>query len=167
LLRFRLESGEEGDEDLQHLVIGAESAVKAHNGATRTAVCAADRVGKAVEEIIHKTHIAEWVVIPVGKWRSVLDLVAYTLAADEDWQSVDAEAALHMNTHDPLGFALGERHAVSALISALGEGATGPEHGITSASIDAPILLETRHDGTLSVWCVGADLCATLAHVVR
>ena len=72
-----------------------------------------------------------------------------------------------MNTHDPLGFALGERHAVAALIGALHGAATGPEHGVTIASIDAPILLEVRHDGTLSVWCVGADLCATLAHVVR
>lgn len=167
LLRFRLGSGDDDADDIQHLVIGADHAVKSHDGATRTATCASDRLGRAAEEIIHKTHIAEWVVIPSGRWRSVLDLVAYTLAADEDWQSVDAEAALHMNTHDPLGFALGERHAVAALIGALVEAASGPEHGITIASIDAPILLELRHDGTMSVWCVGADLCETLAHLVR
>jgi len=170
LLRFRLDAGDPDDEreaNLQHLVIGAEEATKAHSSATRRAACAADRLGKAAEEIIHKTHIAEWVIIPVGKWRSVLDLVAYTLAEDEDWQGIDAEAALHMHSHDPLGFALGERHAVSALIGALIGNASGPEHGITIASIDAPMLLEVRHDGTMSLWCVGADLCATLAHVVR
>lgn len=170
LLRFTLDAGDPEDEreaNLQHLVIGSDDAVKAHDGATRTARCAPDRLGKAAEEIIHKTHIAEWVIIPVGKWRSVLDLVAYTLAEDEDWQGVDAEAALHMNTHDPLGFALGERHAVAALIGALVDAASGPEHGVTIASIDAPIVLHVRHDQTLSVWCVGADLCETLAHVVR
>ena len=106
-------------------------------------------------------------MIPVGKWRSVFDLVAYSLAENEDWMSVDAEATLHHHTHDPLGFALGERHAAAALIGALIEHADAPEHAVTIASIDAPILIEFTPARTLTVRCQGAGLCDTLAHVVR
>lgn len=155
------------DEEVVCLHIGPEGALGAESRGVHRIPLPAERVGEAVEEIIHKLHATEWVIIPAGRWRGVLDLVAYTLAEDEDWQPVDAEAALHQNTHNPLGFALGERHIVGALIGALFQSELGPEQDLTIACIDAPLLIELRHDRTLRVWCLGEDLAETLAGVVR
>ena len=55
-----------------------------------------------LEQVLDRIHLNEVLVIPVSQWRSVIDCVAFDLAADEEWQEIDRLAALNQNTRNAL-----------------------------------------------------------------
>ena len=44
-----------------------------------------ERAGEVLEHILHKLHLAPLVLLPIGRWRSVFDVVTPQLADNEQW----------------------------------------------------------------------------------
>ncbi len=110
-----------------------------------------DKLGERIEDILHASGIAEAAIIPFGPWRGVLDLAAFELAADEQWQDIDAEAALHMNGRDPLALLADHFHIVQTMIRSIVEHGETPGECLTIVASDAPLIAEARTDGTGTV----------------
>ena len=73
-----------------HLV-SSESASTAREGAKVLQIDAESLPG-LIEQIIHRLNLSDILLIPVGKWRKVFDAVAFSLAANEEWQAFDTAA---------------------------------------------------------------------------
>lgn len=129
---------------------------------TRSITLPVDQLGRAVEELVHGAHMAMPVMIPVGQWRDVFDLVAFELAGDEVWDEVDAEAALHQHTRDPLGLHQKQRHVLSKIVDALLATASEEKHDLTIAALDTPVLIEVLHCGQIRLVCIGQDTADSL-----
>jgi hypothetical protein len=110
---------------------------------------AAEQIPDAIDRIIHRLHLSQILLVPVGKWRHLFDTVAFSLADNEDWQAVDAAATVELNTRDPLLCEPGDFHTVSALMRALLEDATSPEQGLMLTSTSTPLLVEVIPNGAL------------------
>jgi len=126
----------------------------------------AETLGEIAEGILHKSHLNQILLIPVGQWRSVLDLLAFSLADDEDWLDIDAEASLHQNSHDALMIQPRQRHIIPKIVNALIESGDDPSHDLTIASVESPLLVEVRPSGTLRLSCLGRDVADQLLAVV-
>jgi len=138
----------------------------AQHGCDQLVTIPAERLCKAPEHILHRAHATEFQLIPVARWRPLLDLLAFDLAADEDWAEVDADAALHQNGRDPLGLLSRQRHLVSIIAAGILGGACGPEHDLTIAAVDSPVVIELRHGGLIVLTCVGHALADSLLSAI-
>lgn len=105
----------------------------------------------AAMHLIHKAKLDESVLIPSITWRPVLDTLAFDPDRHEDWLEVDADAALHQNGRDPLLLVPHQLHIVERTLTALMDGASGPEHGLTLVSATSPFVLEFAAPASLRV----------------
>ena len=48
----------------------------------------AEQLPSIVEHLLNKLHHNQMVLVPVGKWRSIFDIVAFSLAENEEWQRI-------------------------------------------------------------------------------
>ncbi len=110
-----------------------------------------DRLPGAVEHLLHKLHLSQVLLIPVGKWRKVLDAVAFSLADNEHWQEVDAAATLSLNTRDPLLCEAADFHTINALIRALLHDAETADQGLLITTTSAPVMVELVPDGAVRI----------------
>jgi hypothetical protein len=134
-----------------HVHLGCkESKAKPIEGATVVTV-EKERLPKVVEHAIHLLHIAQGLLIPVGKWRKVFDAVAFSLAANEDWQAVDAAATVELNTRDPLLCDPADFHLFIELIGALMRDAENPDQGLTFIATASPVVIEVVPDGAVRI----------------
>jgi hypothetical protein len=101
---------------------------------------------------IHRIHEGRTVVVPVGKWRSVFDAVAFSMAEDEPWQEFDASATIKLNTRDPLLFETGDEHTLVGLITALMNDGESREQGVFIIPVGAPVLLHVQPGGPVRLW---------------
>lgn len=132
---FRLVLEPEG-RDPVHLHLTAEgSTVEVHDDAQPVTTTPA-QLAATLEQIIHRLHLAQFLLVPVGKWRNVFDAVAFSLASNEDWQAVDAAASVELNRRDPLFCGPGDAHLVGDLITALLHDAESPDQGLMLATTD-------------------------------
>ncbi|MCL4210949.1 MAG: hypothetical protein HRU76_06120 [Phycisphaeraceae bacterium] len=120
------------------------------DGARRITLPKDDLAG-AVESMIGVLRLAQVLVFPVGKWRTVFDAVAFSMASDEHWQEVDAMASVELNTRDPLLCEPGDYHTLRRLVGALLSDAESPDQGITITTTGAPLLVEVVPQGALRV----------------
>ena len=125
-----------------------------------------ERLAAAVDHLVYHAHLGEAIVIPVGKWRNILDLAAFELAKDEDWIDIDAEATLHQNSRDPLAVRPKKRKVVSTMVEVLVSSGTEPNHDLTITAVDVPIVIEVRHDPAVIVTCAVPGLIDSLATAV-
>lgn len=109
----------------------------------------AEALPEAVEGVIHKLHLNEVLLIPIGKWRNVFDAVAFSLATNEEWQEFEATASLKLNSRDPLACEPGDFHAVEALAQAILSDAERADQGILIAATGAPVLAEISPPGCI------------------
>jgi len=123
-----------------HLSFG-DSACPPHEGADVVQV-ERDQLPDAVEHLLHKLHLSQVLLIPVGKWRKVFDVVAFSLAANEEWQAVDTAATVVLNTRDPLLAEPVDFHTINALIKALLHDAEDPDQGLMITTTTAPLMVE-------------------------
>lgn len=130
-----------------HLTNG-RSAAEPRAGATVIEMDA-DAFPNLVEQVIHRLALSEVLLIPVGKWRKVFDVVAFSLASNEDWQEVDAAATVELNTRDPLLAGPADFHVVIDLIRTLLSDAESPEEGLLLTTTGVPILVAIIPDGAL------------------
>ncbi len=101
---------------------------------------------------IHRIHEGRTIMVPVGKWRSVFDVVAFSMAGDEAWQEFDASATIKLNTRDPLLFETGDEHTLVGLLTALMNDGEAMEHGVFIIPVGAPILLHIQPNGPVKFW---------------
>ena len=111
-----------------------------------------ERLSSVVEHMLHLMHVTQILLIPLGKWRSVFDAVAFSLAESEAWQAVDAAATVELNRRDPLLCEPADFSTINELLSALfSNDAESPDQGLMLVSSSAPILIEVIPDGALRV----------------
>ncbi|MEM7229672.1 MAG: hypothetical protein AAF432_12745 [Planctomycetota bacterium] len=127
-----------------------DSTSEARDGATLVAT-AREQLAGTVEHVIHRLHLAEVVLVPVKKWRNVFDAVAFSLAANEDWQEVDAAATVELNTRDPLLCEAADYPLLVELVNALLQDAESPEQGLFMVTTSMPLLIEVIPDGAIRV----------------
>ncbi len=171
IVRFSLESNGKSVKAAHRAAIGSEAALK-HAGAVETATAVpdpAESLPQLVEDLLHKHKVNEALIIPVGQWRAVCDLLAIELAADPSWQDIDAEASLHLNTRDPLLITPRDFHIIpsmlGALIRATPDDASG-EHDLTFVAAGVGMVLEFRTSGALVMTAANPSFCAEMAEMV-
>ncbi len=147
--RVYLRHGEGGDVVRLHLA-APEATIEPHEGA-RVVGLEEERLPSMIDGIIHKLRLSQILLMPVGKWRSVFDAVAFSLADNEDWQEIDTTATVELNGRDPLLCEPGDFQTVSALIKALLSDAETPEQGLMLTSTSSPLLVEIVPNGAVRV----------------
>jgi len=115
----------------------------------RVITMAQDDLAKAIDGIVHKLHMSQILLLPVGKWRDVFDAVAFSLADNEEWQAVDTAATVELNSRDPLLCEPVDFHIVSALMRALITDADRAEQGLMLTTTGAPVLVEVVPEGAV------------------
>lgn len=108
---------------------------------------AGDDVQGVVERILHKLHHNQIILIPVGKWRSIFDAVAFSLAGNDEWQVIDAAATVELNSRDPLLSDTGDLHLLCSLLKALMQDSETPDQGLTVITAGVPIAMEIVPSG--------------------
>ncbi len=156
-----------GSDDIVHLHLSCqESRTPPRDGAGVVPV-GKEHLASAVEHILHKLHVSQWLLIPVAKWRKVFDAVAFSMAENEDWQAVDTAATVELNTRDPLLCEPGDLHTVSALIRALFADAGNADQGLVLATTAAPVMVELVPDGAVRISVGNPVLADELAETFR
>lgn len=110
-----------------------------------------ERLPDVVEHMLHLMHLRQVLLVPVGKWRNVFDIVAFSLAENEDWQEIDAAATVELNQRDPLLCGPEDFSTIRELIAALYKDAEKPEQGLMLVSTMAPVLIEVVPGNALRV----------------
>lgn len=106
-----------------------------------------EKAGEVLEHILHKLHVAPLLILPIGKWRPVFDLVTPALTDNEQWISIDSEASIKMNTRDPLVCEPRDLHLLRAVVEAILRDGEEMAQGISIAAIQAPVLVEVEPAG--------------------
>ncbi len=128
--------------DVVHLHLTfAESSCPPHDGAEVVPIDKA-RLPDVVEHLLHKLHLSQVLLIPVAKWRKVFDVVAFSMADNEDWQVVDTAATVVLNTRDPLLCEPTDFHTINALLKALLSDAESPDQGLMVTTTTAPMMIK-------------------------
>lgn len=105
-----------------------------------------------LEKVIRKIHSGRTLMIPVGKWRSAFDAVAFSMAGDEPWQEFDASATIKLNTRDPLLFEIGDEHTLIELVKSIMNDGELAEQGVFLIPVGAPLLLHIQPSGPVKFW---------------
>ena len=105
------------------------------------------QAGEVLEHILHKLHLAPMLILPIGKWRPVFDVVTPVLTDNEQWMAIDSEATIELNTREPLVCELRDLHLLRALVDAILGHAETLEQGISIAALQAPLLVEVEPAG--------------------
>ncbi|MDP7008070.1 MAG: hypothetical protein QGI78_00700 [Phycisphaerales bacterium] len=103
-------------------------------------------------EAARRVHQGQSVLIPAGKWRSVFDAVAFSMATNEAWQEFDACATTMLNTRDPLLCEAGDEQLLSALLHAVMQDGEGVEQSLFFIPSGAPILMHIQPEGPVQLW---------------
>jgi hypothetical protein len=106
-----------------------------------------ERAGEVLEHILHKLHVEPVLIMPIGRWRSVFDVVTPALADNEQWMGIDSEATIELNTRDPLLFELRDLHLLRSVVETVLKHSETLDQGISIAAIQAPILVEVEPAG--------------------
>lgn len=138
------------DTIVQFHLASKESQATPHDGSEAITI-EKERLSNVVEHMLHLLHVTQILLIPLGKWRSVFDAVAFSLAESEAWQAVDAAATVELNRRDPLLCEPADFSTINELLSALFNDAESPDQGLMLVSSSAPILIEIIPDGALRV----------------
>ncbi len=103
-------------------------------------------------EAARRIHQGQTLLIPAGKWRSVFDAVAFSMATNEAWQEFDASATTMLNTRDPLLFESGDEQLMVALIHAIMQDGEGVEQSVFLVPTGAPVLMHIQPSGPVRLW---------------
>ena len=100
-----------------------------------------------IDNILHKLHHNQLILFPVGKWRSIFDAVAFSLAENEEWQRIDAAASVELNTRDPLLCDTGDLNLVCELVKTLFHDSESPDQGLLVVTAGIPLVMEIVPNG--------------------
>lgn len=152
--RLRLSVAEK-EEKVVHLHIATPECGEPVQEGAKTITLSREALREATVQMIHRLHLAQFMLLPMGKWRNVFDAVAFSLAANEDWQAVDAAATVELNTRDPLVCGPADVNLLIDLIGALMNDAERADQGLTlmTTAAAAPVLIEVVPDGVVRIAC--------------
>ena len=138
-------------ESVVHLHLSsADCEAESRDGAERVET-PAEQLPEVVENIIHRLHLNQILLIPISRWREVFDCVAFSLADNEAWQEIDATATIELNSRDPLLCEPGDYHTLMALIRALYTDGEMEQQGLMLTTTAAPLLMEVVPTGALRI----------------
>jgi hypothetical protein len=171
LVRFTLEPNAKAVKAVHSAAIGAPNALRAcvDEVDETTSIPSAEPLAQLVEDVLHKHKVTEALVIPVGKWRAISDLLALELADDQSWQDIDAEASLHLNSRDPLFLTTRDFHVIPRMLEALRRAApddASGEHDLSVVAAGVGLVLEFRPSGAVLMIATNPSFCAELAGMV-
>jgi len=135
----------------KHCLCNAEHPCEG-DSATLCADMSGDVMIDSLIQSIRKIHEGRTLMIPVGKWRSVFDVVAFSMSEDESWQEFAASATIKLNTRDPLLFESGDEHMLIGLVKSLMNNGESVEQGVFLIPVGAPILLHLQPGGPVKFW---------------
>lgn len=125
-----------------------ESTAEPEPGATVIEMSREDLAG-AIEAIIHRLHLVEVLLVPVGRWQDVFDAVAFGLADNEEWQQIDAAATVELKTRDPIFCTPADYHTLTHLLTAIFKDAESPQQGLMLTTTAAPMVALLIPDGAI------------------
>ncbi len=105
------------------------------------------RAGEVLEHILHKLHLAPLLILPIGRWRAIFDVVTPNLTDNEQWVAIDSEATVELNTRDPLICELRDLHLLRTVVETILEHSEELPQGVSIAAIQAPLLVEVEPSG--------------------
>lgn len=159
-LLFEADSASSAVGDVAYIHLAApECAATPHEQARVVTAATMGQLPALVDEMVDALHLSQVLMYPVGKWRSVFDAVAFSLASNEDWQAVDAMATVRLHTRDPLLCEPGDYQTVRALLGALFSDAQSPDQGVTIVSTAKPFIAEIVPEGCVRIM-VGSQVLA-------
>lgn len=106
-----------------------------------------EKAGEVLEHILHKLHVEPVLILPIGRWRSVFDVLTPALADNEQWMDIDSEATIELNTRDPLLFKLRDLHLLRTVVENVLKHSETLDQGISIAATQAPLLVEVEPAG--------------------
>ncbi|MSR18924.1 MAG: hypothetical protein EXS00_07140 [Phycisphaerales bacterium] len=104
-------------------------------------------IATAIERLAHGLHLAEVLVIPIGRWRQVFEAVSFAMASHDKWREVDSVATVELNTRDPLLFTLSDHSTLRDLVLAVLTEGKSDTQGVTIVATGTPILIEVMPVG--------------------
>ncbi len=119
-----------------------------------------------VEGIIHKLHLTQVSVIPVGHWRQLFEAVADGMVTIEKWRAIDSAATVELNTRDALTFLPADFHILRELIYCVLTEGRESVHGIALATTGSPLLIEVLPVGEIVVYTGRTDLQRVVSDLV-
>jgi hypothetical protein len=125
----------------------------------------ADQLVASIIGTVHKIHEGQTVLVPAGRWRSMFDAVAYSMAEDEPWQEFDASATIRLNTRDPLLFESGDEHTLANLLTALMKDGESEEQSVFLIPAGAPFLMHICPCGPVKLWFGNSALADEVSEV--
>lgn len=144
LVRFSLDA-----DDLQTASIAPEP----DTDAARSLAADAARLPDLLDAALHAFHVHDVMLVPCASWGPVLDLIAFDLAADDAWRDIDAEAALHARSRDPLLMSPDDRHTLRAVINAIIANGDSEEVCVAVLAAGAQMVAELRLPAELRLAC--------------
>ena len=106
-----------------------------------------EQMSTVIDNILHKLHHNQLILFPVGRWRSIFDAVAFSLAENEEWQRIDAAATVELNTRDPLLCDAGDLNLVCELVKTLFHDSESPDQGLQLVTAGIPLVVEIVPNG--------------------
>lgn len=138
-------------EGVMHLHLADEQCEVEPRDDAETINVSAEALPEMVEHIIHRLHLSQILLVPVGRWREVFDCVAFSLADNEAWQEIDATATIELNSRDPLFCEPGDMHTLMALVKALYTDGESADQGLAITTTAAPLVMEIVPTGALRI----------------
>ena len=123
-----------------------ECELDAHADATTYSV-ARDELAAKVDEMVHRLRLDQVILMPVGPWKKIFDVVAFSLAENEEWQAIDAAATVELNTRDPLLCNPSDYHTLTALLKALVQDAESEDEALCITTGAAPVVIILHPQG--------------------
>lgn len=165
LVRFMLKNSNAPTLEPVALVFGDTHSEKDPPGA-RVIGREAAALPHLMDSIIHKEHLTEVAMCPAREWSAIVDLIAFDLATDDHWNDIDAEAALHLRTRNPLMLDSPDLRLVEKIAASVVAGGEPGSHDFAVIALGSPLVLNLEQRGRLTVWCGNpamADIIAKLA----
>ncbi|MSR69288.1 MAG: hypothetical protein EXS17_02955 [Phycisphaerales bacterium] len=124
------------------------------------------RLAELVEGIVHKLHLTEVSVIPIGHWRQLFEAVAQGMGSIEKWRAIDSAAIVELNTRDALTFAPADFQILRQLVYCVLTAGSETVHGIALVTTGSALLIEVLPVGEVVVYTGRTDLQRVVADFV-
>lgn len=147
----RVELSMKSDDSVVHVHLSCHESKTLPEDGVEVITIEKQRLPAVVEYILNQLRLTQILLVPVGKWRNIFDLVAFSLADNENWQEVDTAATVELNQRDPLLCEPVDYPTLNDLLTALFQNADNPDQGLMLVSTVAPILIEIIPDGALRI----------------
>lgn len=147
----RVELSMQSDDSVVHVHLSCDESKTLPADGVDVITIEKQRLPVVVEHILHQLRLSQILLVPVGKWRNIFDLVAFSLAENESWQEVDAAATVELNQRDPLLCEPVDFPTLNDLLIAFFQNADNPDQGLMLVSTVTPLLIEIIPDGALRI----------------